>query len=238
VLTTALYERFSSRGEADFQDKLLSAMRFQFGGHLESFLLSGFDTEEASIALLNWDDLKPTKTCPYNRFDHVLGISDKNILFFTRASTWRSVEISVICGASQSSFNWEGPVSAALVGDSDILLAGYSPWISLVHNGKVLWTSRFDKKNDVVDRHVEVSAGGQFLAVAVRRFGGGSSFLDISRKLKAVRVIVYRTSDGSKLLEVPVNPNPSAAFDFALSPSGDTLAVLSDEFLEIAAVRQ
>jgi 6-phosphogluconate dehydrogenase len=35
VLTTALYERFASRGEADFQDKLLSAMRFGFGGHVE-----------------------------------------------------------------------------------------------------------------------------------------------------------------------------------------------------------
>ena len=35
VLSTALYERFSSRGEADYQDKLLSAMRFEFGGHLE-----------------------------------------------------------------------------------------------------------------------------------------------------------------------------------------------------------
>ena len=35
VLTTALYERFSSRGQAAFQDKLLSAMRFQFGGHHE-----------------------------------------------------------------------------------------------------------------------------------------------------------------------------------------------------------
>jgi 6-phosphogluconate dehydrogenase len=35
VLSAALYERFSSRGESDFQDKLLSAMRFQFGGHLE-----------------------------------------------------------------------------------------------------------------------------------------------------------------------------------------------------------
>ncbi len=35
VLTTALYARFSSRGEADFQNQLLSAMRFQFGGHLE-----------------------------------------------------------------------------------------------------------------------------------------------------------------------------------------------------------
>jgi 6-phosphogluconate dehydrogenase len=35
VLTTALYERFSSRGNAEFQDKLLSAMRYQFGGHVE-----------------------------------------------------------------------------------------------------------------------------------------------------------------------------------------------------------
>jgi len=35
VLSASLYQRFSSRGEADFQDKLLSAMRFQFGGHLE-----------------------------------------------------------------------------------------------------------------------------------------------------------------------------------------------------------
>jgi 6-phosphogluconate dehydrogenase len=35
VLTAALYERFESRGAADFADKLLSAMRYEFGGHLE-----------------------------------------------------------------------------------------------------------------------------------------------------------------------------------------------------------
>jgi 6-phosphogluconate dehydrogenase len=35
VLATALFERFSSRGEAEFQDRLLSAMRFEFGGHSE-----------------------------------------------------------------------------------------------------------------------------------------------------------------------------------------------------------
>jgi len=35
VLSAALYARFSSRGEAGFADKLLSAMRFQFGGHQE-----------------------------------------------------------------------------------------------------------------------------------------------------------------------------------------------------------
>jgi 6-phosphogluconate dehydrogenase len=35
VLSAALYQRFSSRGEEDFADKLLSAMRYQFGGHVE-----------------------------------------------------------------------------------------------------------------------------------------------------------------------------------------------------------
>jgi 6-phosphogluconate dehydrogenase len=35
VLTTALYERFSSRGDDDFSNRLLSAMRYEFGGHLE-----------------------------------------------------------------------------------------------------------------------------------------------------------------------------------------------------------
>jgi 6-phosphogluconate dehydrogenase len=35
VLAAALFERFASRGEAEFQDRLLSAMRFQFGGHVE-----------------------------------------------------------------------------------------------------------------------------------------------------------------------------------------------------------
>jgi 6-phosphogluconate dehydrogenase len=35
VLSAALYERFSSRGEGDFANKLLSAMRYEFGGHVE-----------------------------------------------------------------------------------------------------------------------------------------------------------------------------------------------------------
>jgi 6-phosphogluconate dehydrogenase len=41
VLTAALYERFSSRGEADFANKLLSAMRYEFGGHLEKAASKG-----------------------------------------------------------------------------------------------------------------------------------------------------------------------------------------------------
>jgi len=40
VLSAALYERFSSRGEDDFAEKVLSALRFQFGGHEEKSALS------------------------------------------------------------------------------------------------------------------------------------------------------------------------------------------------------
>jgi 6-phosphogluconate dehydrogenase len=43
VLSAALYERFSSRGDADFADKLMSAMRFEFGGHLEKSDAHGSD---------------------------------------------------------------------------------------------------------------------------------------------------------------------------------------------------
>ena len=35
VLSAALYQRFSSRGEAEYQDRILSAMRYGFGGHVE-----------------------------------------------------------------------------------------------------------------------------------------------------------------------------------------------------------
>jgi len=41
VLSAALFQRFASRGEADFADKLLSAMRYQFGGHVERSLGGG-----------------------------------------------------------------------------------------------------------------------------------------------------------------------------------------------------
>src|SRR5262249_49012746 len=37
-LTTALYQRYASRGEEQFADRLLSAMRLQFGGHVETAL--------------------------------------------------------------------------------------------------------------------------------------------------------------------------------------------------------
>ncbi len=47
VLTTALYERFSSRDEGDFADKVLSALRYQFGGHVEKHAVPPSQTTKA-----------------------------------------------------------------------------------------------------------------------------------------------------------------------------------------------
>jgi len=47
VLTAALFERFSSRGEGDFADKVLSAMRKEFGGHVEKPAESGGGVSQA-----------------------------------------------------------------------------------------------------------------------------------------------------------------------------------------------
>ena len=52
---TALYQRFSSRGEADFQDKLLSAMRFQFGGHREKPTSEGLPMSAPQPNALVWN---------------------------------------------------------------------------------------------------------------------------------------------------------------------------------------
>jgi 6-phosphogluconate dehydrogenase len=48
VLSAALYERFSSRGEGDFADKVLSALRFQFGGHEEKAYASNIESKSRS----------------------------------------------------------------------------------------------------------------------------------------------------------------------------------------------
>ena len=55
MLTAALFERFSSRGEADFANRVLSAMRKQFGGHAEKAALKQAQTRTSSSrAELAW----------------------------------------------------------------------------------------------------------------------------------------------------------------------------------------
>src|SRR5262249_44562911 len=73
VLTSALFERFSSRGEADFADKMLSAMRFEFGGHREKASERGGRGRRATFnPKPSWSSARPgasptTKILPPSR---------------------------------------------------------------------------------------------------------------------------------------------------------------------------
>jgi 6-phosphogluconate dehydrogenase len=66
VLTAALYERFSSRGAADFADKLLSAMRYEFGGHLEK---SANEEDSMNVPIrMRWSSSVPPASRPQKIF--------------------------------------------------------------------------------------------------------------------------------------------------------------------------
>lgn len=208
----------------------------------QSFLLYNFHGPDTTIELLNWTDLQPIRKCAYSPHDQVLSVSNRNILSSYPGAREnplnRRVGISEICGPFQFSYSWDGdPTSAVLADDSSIILAGGGSSVSFVVNAKERWKHLFNKKSDVVSDHVEVSADGQFLAIAVKQFKGGSRAFDVSSKLKSINVIVYQVRTGEKLLEVPVNPTPSWTFDFALSPQGDLLAIISDGLLEIVSLR-
>ena len=204
------------------------------------FLLYNYRKSETSIALLNWNNLTPIKECPYSPDDRVLSVTSDDLLSFhpTRARNplRRVVEGSAICGDSMFSYSWEGgPTAAILLEDNNLLLAGGSSSIRFVVRSEVQWLDTFDKKSEVVSNNVQSTADGHIVAIAVKRFAGGSQFLDISRKLKAVRIIVYEAKNGKRVLEIPVQPTPSAEFDFAIGPMGDVLAIVSDGILQLVS---
>ena len=74
--------------------------------------------------------------------------------------------------------------------------------------------------------------------IAVEKLAGGSRLLDIPRKLKALRVIVYEVKTGKKVSDIPLQSSSSSEFDFALSPAGNVLAIVLDGFLEIVPVKE
>src|SRR5262249_50021360 len=120
VLTTALYERFASRGEAGYADKLLSAMRFQFGGHVEKaageeFVLAG-EPQKFSTT---------THVQPVSASVHLLPIETRVPLKFgpeiTTQVTCARVRLTVADGSGRTAEGWgETPLSVQWVWPSTL----------------------------------------------------------------------------------------------------------------------
>jgi hypothetical protein len=124
------------------------------------------------------------------------------------------------------------------VGDDGLLVAGGSSRIQfLTADGtKPVWQDSFDKHNDLVSDHVETSASGEILAIAVKSFSGGNKFLDISPRLRHERIVVYKSTNGSRIKEIRVSPDAASVFGFALSADGKTVATVADGYLEIVPI--
>ena len=202
-------------------------------------LLYGSLWPNQPVSLLSWDGLKPIVQCDTGPDVSVESVSNRNLLVrLPGRGLDRQIQIRQICGATQLSYSWRGdPLGAVLTSEDTVFLAGTSPVVKFVSSGRVQWADVFDKKSDMVDSHVEVNADGHVLAVAVRTFGGGNRILDIGAHLKSIKIVVYETANGKRLLETPVVPTPSSVFDFALSPEGDMLVAMSDGILTFIPVK-
>jgi len=121
-------------------------------------------------------------------------------------------------------------LGASLVGDDGLILAGTSPEVEFrtLEGARVLWKASFDKRHDEATDHVEASADGRILVVAVKTFAGGNRFLDISSHLRSERLVVYKSSNGERIKEVRVNPQAPSVFGFSLAPDGHILAIVAD----------
>ncbi len=70
----------------------------------------------------------------------------------------------------------------------------------------------------------------------VTQYAGGSGFLDLDAHLKSIRIVVYNSQDGKHIAEVSVHELPKFVFDFAVSPDGKLLTILSDGRLQIMPI--
>lgn len=208
-----------------------------------AFLLYEFQRDNTSTELVDWHDLQSVRRCSLHQHNQLLSVSRNNVLWLHptpgNAPLLRSIEISKICGPSQLSYSWKDrSTHAELITDQSIIVAGGagSSTVDYVKSGKIQWTDSFNKKSDVISNHVEVSSAGTTVALEVNTLTGGSTLLDIPRKLKQIRMIVYKANSGRRALNLSVKGSAPKEFDFALSPKGDVLAIVSDGYLQTVHV--
>jgi hypothetical protein len=207
-----------------------------------SLLVYSFQRQDTAIELLSSADLTSLKRCSFDPLHSILSVSDR--LLLARLSSpsndplLQEIIVRQVCGDVEYKYSWHKEPSAAfLVGDTGLLLAGYSSQIRFLSapGTNSLWQDSFDKHDHVTD-HVEVSADGKIFAVAVKTFTGGNRSLDISSHLKRERVVVYRSGEGKRIKEVSVHLDAPSVFGFSLSSDGDLLAIVADENLDIIPI--
>jgi hypothetical protein len=224
VRTASMLKLYSSNGEV-LAEKQLTGDRTRIlpipAGQAFALL-----RESENIEVLDARDLTSSKKC--SEMAPIRSVSEHNVLLDVPVSRYPPVhrlELHEICGASLFAYEWgELPDSATLLDDTRIALTG--PNVVVMSKAVKLWTDSF--KHDVGAGSVSASANGNTFAVEA---------LHMDAAPKSIRIIVYNSENGKHLAEVPVEHLPKYAFDFAISPDGKLLAILSDGELRVVPIQ-
>jgi hypothetical protein len=189
------------------------------------------------IEVLSTRDLKTLKDCSYPYW--VASISNHNSLIrfperLTDALPFR-LQVAELCGTAQFEYSWRYPAGSLILLDDSRFVIHAASTIQLFNRETLRWQHTFGKDEGAGE--LESDESGTILAVAVGKYVGGSKILDISPRLKSLRIVAFRAADGRQVSEVTVQHPPRYPFDyFAISPDGLLLAILSDGFLQIVPI--
>ena len=146
----------------------------------------------------------------------------------------REVAVGKVCGERNVIYSWHGnPEFPAIVTAKTIVLAGDYSHFRIIHVGEGAVKEEHFGKHDFVDAEIRRSADGAIFAVAIKKFSGGSSFFDISPHLSGLRIVVFKSQGLSRIAEIRVPDTPKNRFDFAVSPKGSRIAILTDDYLQV-----
>jgi hypothetical protein len=193
-------------------------------------------TPGQELKVLRTRDLALVDSCPYEE-QMVASISDRNIainLPYEYSEPHQFVRVATICGPTQFEFGWNFPTGRPILLDDTRFIINGGSALELDDREAVRWRVSFSK-GESAGWQVEADEKGDVLAVAVSKYVGGSSMLDINGRLKVMKIVIYRAADGKRTAELVVEHPPRfVLYFFALSPEASVLAVLSDGFLQVA----
>jgi hypothetical protein len=124
------------------------------------------------------------------------------------------------------------PAILAWIAD-DSLVYGCEEF-SVISNGHVVMTDRFDEGEELIANKFSMTRDGRFVAISLQHLRGG--FFDTERRTASIRVVIYDLSLKRRALTLKITPLPQSNYDLALSPDGSKLAVLNDRNLAAYSV--
>jgi len=203
-----------------------------------AFVLTS-DRQPHQLDLVSAKDLTPLKTCSYPDYHRVTSVSEHNVLLSLSSPPndplLRTVEVHEICGPKQFTYMWNKlPLTATLLDDTHTAITG--PNLIVMDRDVTVWADSFKSRHESIEGPIRVGGNGNVVGVPVTRYAGGSDFLDLDAHLRSIRIVVYNSHNGKHIAEVSVHELPKYVFDFAVSPDGKLLTILSDGGLQIIPI--